>query len=160
MTEENNLEKLKKAFGPLKKKYSLPEFKYLNENFEVELVSEDTDTLLKRIRKQIMEKVFWNLRTLETFLNPQSAPIFIFNIIKTLTTKDKEMIGDLYKKLAEYEVEAFRLEAIYNEKAEADFIKSVGKDWKQISEELDTLGKSMKENYNLEFKKQSKSYFG
>jgi len=29
MTEENNLEKLKKAFGPLKKKYSLPEFKYL-----------------------------------------------------------------------------------------------------------------------------------
>ena len=160
MAEQTNLEKLKKSYEALKKKHKLPNFKYLNENFEIELISEETDILLKRIRKQIMEKVFWNLRTLETFINPQSAPIFIFSIIKSFSQQDKDLVGSLYKKLAEFEVEAFGLEAVYDEKAEAALIRRIVDSWKDVSTDLNKLYESMKKNYNLEFKKQSKSYFG
>ena len=159
--DESSLNKLKNSYNSLKSKYNLPEFKILNENFEIESLSGDeTDILLKKIRKQLMEKVFFNIRTLETFLNPSNAPLFIFNIIKTFTEADKNLISGLYKQMSVYEVESFGLEAKYSEEGEAKLIKQVWSEWPKISEALDSLYKSIKANYNQESKKQSKSYFG
>ncbi len=160
-SDESNLVKLKEEYEKLKQKYSLPEFKFMNENFEIEQICvEDTELLLKRIRKQTMDKISSGIRGLEMFLNPQNAPVFIFNIIKTFSQPDKEIIDNIYHKFAEFEIQAFGLENKYNEEAEADFVKKVAKEWIDICDDFDRLFKSMRANYKQESKKNEKSYLG
>jgi hypothetical protein len=155
-----DIEKLKSSYESLKKKYSLPEFKFLNENFEIENIDPDSEILLKVIRKHATEKIFYILRTLETFMNPSNAPLFIFNIIKLLNNFEKELIKKLYNKIVVYEVEAFGLEAEYDEKNEAEFVKRVSHDWKNISSDLKRIYSAMKIKDSAEVKKSEKSYFG
>lgn len=157
----SSLLKLKEKYLEFKKKYNLPEFSFLNENFEIEgLEIEETDLLLKRIRKQIVEKIYYNSRTLETFMNPQSAPLFVFSIVKGFSPEDNILIKGLYKELVEFEIDAFGLEASYEEKREADFIKRIAEAWPSISDNLVKIGLAMKINYSLESKKDKKSYLG
>jgi hypothetical protein len=158
---DGNLKKLKENYEIFRKKYGFENFKFINENFEIENIDiVETELFLKQIRKHMTEKIFYILRTLETFMNPQNAPMFIFNIIKYFSEAEKELIQDLYKKLAKYEIEAFGLESTYGEKKEADFIKKVSEDWKEISSDLDRLYISMKSNHDKDSKKSDKSYFG
>jgi len=159
--KKSKLDLLKEQYKPLQNKYSLPEFKILNENFEIEtLAGEETEVLLKRIRKHLTEKISAGLRALEMFLNPQNAPIFIFKVIKSFTSTDKEVLDRTYNKFAGFEIEAFGLENDYDEKKEAEFIKKVCGEWKEICEDFNRIYSSMKLSYKKESKKHDKSYFG
>lgn len=159
--KEYNLKKLKESYEVFRKKYNLPEFKFVNDNFEIESIdSEDTELLLKAIRKHITEKVFFTLRTLEMFMNPQNAPVFIFKIIKHFSETEKELIKDIYKRMAYYEIDAFGLEGIYDEKKEAEFIKGIVNDWKVFAKDMDKIYSSMKTSYGRDSKKSDGSYFG
>jgi hypothetical protein len=161
-SNSGSLAEFKLEYTKLGDKYKLPHFKYLNENFEIEnLCSEETELLLKKIRKQMTEKIYYHIRTLEAFINPQNAPMFIFNIIKSFTSFEQELIKKAYNKLAGFEVDFFELEIEYNEKKEADFIKKVCNEWPEINEILIKIHSSMKAGYNKEVsKKANKSYVG
>jgi len=158
--KHGNLKKIKELYENYRKKYSLPDFKFMNDNFEIENVTEDTELFLKQVRKHMTEKVFFILRTLETFMNPSNAPMFVFNVLKGFSESEKELVQEIYKKLAKYEIEAFGMEAVYEEKKEAEFIKKVASDWKSVSEDLIVLYNSMKSNHEKDSKKSTKSYFG
>lgn len=158
---KNNLLDFKANYQKLKVKYSLPEYAFLNEHFEIELLCEvETDLLLRRIRKQINDKISANLRAMETLLNPQNAPMFIFSIVKSFSSDDKELISKMYKKFVEMEVEAFGLENCYNEKKEADYINKICKEWTSIAEDVDKIFLSMQKVSKSETKTSEKSYFG
>lgn len=159
--EQGNLRHIKEQYGKIRIKYNLPEFSFINENFEIENIDvRETEIFVKMIRKHITEKIFYVLRSLEIFLNAQNAPLFMFDIIKSMTAPEKELIRDLYKRMAQYEIEAFGLEAQYNEKKEAEFIKKLCSDWKDISSDLVKIYGYMKEGYKKHDKKQEKSYLG
>lgn len=165
MEEQNkksgNLKKLKDHYEIIRKKYNLPEFKFMNENFEIENIGvEETELFIKMIRKHVTEKIFFVLRGLEVFINPQNAPLFMFEIIKSFGESEKNLVKALYKKIAKYEIEAFGLEAAYNEQKEAEFVKRLTDDWKEISEDLIIIYGSMKQGHEHESKKTHKSYFG
>ena len=159
--QEKELKKFKEKYDLLRRKYTLPSFQYLNENFEIEnLAAYDTELVLKKIRKQILEKIYYTLRVLETFLNPSNAPLFVFNLIKSFDQYEKDLINELYKKLSEYEIILFGLEATYDEKKEADFIKDFCNFWKENSGKFNELYLILKKNFKQDNKKQDKSYFG
>jgi hypothetical protein len=158
--EPLDIEKLKEKYQELKKRYSLPEFKFLNDNFEIENIDSESELILKAIRKHITEKIFFVLRSLEMFMNPQNAPLFVFNFLKSFTESEKDRIKQLYDKVSGYEIEAFGLEAGYEETKEAAFIKKSCEDWKGISEELTKIYSIMKVNHGKDSRKQEKSYFG
>jgi len=161
MAEKSPLDNFKADYKKLQTKYKLPSYNFLNENFEIEAVAlEETDIVLKKIRKQMLEKISSALRALEMFLNPQNAPLFIFQVIKTFSKTDKEIIDNLYAKFAEYEITAFGLENTYKEEKEAEFIREVSDGWKEIVEDFDRLFNSMRVNYKKESKKHDKSYLG
>jgi len=161
MEKENKIEKLKESYEKLKIKYALPSFQFMNENFEIESVAEeDTELLIRRIRKSVREKVHAMIAVFETFINPTSAPMFVFNIIKGFNSDEKEIIEKLYKKFAELEIDAFNLEVRYDEKAEAGYIKKSCELWKSSESDLKKIYESMKGNYGVESKKSDKSYFG
>ena len=161
MTEKSELEIFKADYKKLQTKYKLPDYDFLNENFEMEIVTHDeTDLILKKIRKQVLEKISSGLRALEMFLNPQNAPLFNFQVIKTFSKTDKEIINELYAQFAKYQIITFVLENTYKEEKEAEFIKEVSENWKDIVEDFDRIFNSMRVNYKKDSKKNDKSYLG
>jgi hypothetical protein len=158
---ESSLKKYKQEYSKFQEKHKLPSFEFLNENFEIEsLAGAETELFLKKIRKQILEKVSSGLRALEMFLNPQNAPVFIFSIIKSFNKTDKEIIDRLYQQFAEFEILAFGLENTYDEKKEAEFIIKAADSWKEISKDFDRLYDTMRLNYKTDSKEKGKSYLG
>jgi len=157
---ELNLEALKKRYKKLQKKYKLPSFNELNQEFEIEKIQEkETDFLLREIRKIISDKIAAFLRLFELFINPTSAPIFILNVIKTLTLKDKELIERIYHKLVYLELTSMVRDINYNEKKEVEFIKKTAKKWKEIKVDLNQFSLIL-ERIKTKRNETRKSYFG
>lgn len=157
----NLLEKIKKQYEPFKKKYKLPEFSKLNEEFEIEKIQEkETDFLLREIRRTISDKVAAFLRFFELFLNPQTAPLFVLTSLKNLTTKEKEMIENLYKELVTLELVSVSLDIKYDESKEARFILESMKKWQKMKTDIQEITNSIINFQNKSIEKKGKSYFG
>jgi hypothetical protein len=131
--EYNNLEELKNQYEKLKIQYKLPDFSELNELFDIEEIDVETDFLLRRIRRTISERIASYLRFIELILNPSSAPMFFFKLVKKLDNSDKEILTKVYEIFGSFEVELIALDLNYSEKDEADFIK---KSYRLFTEEL------------------------
>ena len=161
MATEEKLELFKKKYEELSKRYGLPDFRFMNENFEIEsLAEEETDILIRKIRKNISERIVSLIRLLEAFQNPSNSPMFIFNIIKSFNEEDKEKIAQLYKKLNEYDIEIFSLDVEYNEEKEVSFIKKFCESWKDVQLGLKNIEKAMRKSSGIQGKAKERSYFG
>ena len=80
--DKNDLQNLKTNYKMFQEKYSLPDFHELNKEFGIEKAAEDdTDFLLREIRKFLSEKFSNYLRFVELLINPSGASVFIFSII-------------------------------------------------------------------------------
>src|SRR3989338_5772892 len=91
--KESCLNELKKRYKAVQDKYKLPDFSYLNENFEIEKLAEsETELLLREIREIILEKAVAYLRFIEMLLNPSNAPMFFFSLVKGLSADDRKVI--------------------------------------------------------------------
>lgn len=140
MAEQNMLERLKKQYEPLKKKYSLPEFSKLNEEFEIEKIQEhETELLLREIRHSMSERIAAFLHFIELFLNPTAAPVFLLSAMKSISQADKQLIEKLYRELAVVELSSVALDVTYDEKREAAFIKDIFRMWQNVKPELETF---------------------
>jgi len=161
MEEESALSELKKDYEKLRKVYKLPEFSLLNEDFDIEKIAQnETDFVLREIRRHMMEKVIAYLRFIEMLLNPSNAPIFFFSAIKGFTSSDKKLLERVYEELGEFEIEVIILDSKYNEKKEAEFISTISSRWQSISEEMLKLAEIMKRNWKQKSGKSERGYFG
>jgi len=159
---KEKLDELKKKYSVLKKKYGLPEFEKLNEDFEIECVAEeDTEFLLRRIRKQISDKLSFCFRFFEVFVGGESTSTFFLILFKSITNKDRETINKFYSALGEFEIRVLGLESSYSEKNEADFIKDAYSEWQKLKKELDSFVSNLR-RYWKESKpsKKDKRYLG
>ena len=160
-SDESKLENLKKEYSKLQKKYSLPQFEKLNEDFGIEKASEsESEIPIREIRKQISEKIYNYLRLVETLINPVNAPMSILSVVKTLNIEDRNKLAEVYKKFVKSEIQLVLTDVEFSEKREAEFIKETFKTWQEAKKEMiDVLGKVEK---NLENKSESngRKYFG
>lgn len=129
------LNELISKYNILKVKYNLPEFSKLNELFDIEEISPETELLLKKIRKSIEEKISEYTRFIEIILNPSNATIFFFKILKKLDGSDRETLSGIYDKLSKFELKTISLDIKYKEENEAEF----------INESYNIFNKEMKE---------------
>jgi len=159
--EKGSLDNFKKEYEKFRKKYNLPKFKYLNEDFDIARIAEvQTDTFLREIRKTIVDKILSYLRFLEFFLNPSQTQMFFFVLIKSMEGHDKKIIEELYGKLGRMEIEVIGLDNQYNEKDEAEFIKKTSKEWQDIKKQMERLIDSFKRSWKKKIGKKKESYFG
>jgi len=161
MAEEkkDKIKQLKEDYEKLQKKYNLPEFDWINQEFEIEKVKSGT-FLLKEIRRLMIEKIASVLKLFELLMNPTAAPFFILIIIKNLSSETKKQIETIYKELAAIEVSMLKFDLSYNEKSEAEAIISISKKWKGYKEDILSICKNMEEAWNTNYKKSDKSYLG
>jgi hypothetical protein len=161
MAEDFGLEKLKKQYEILRGKYSLPSFKELNEDFEIEkLQDKETDILSKEIRRTMVERNLSYLRFIEMFLNPANAPVFFLALVKTMDTKEKAALNEIYLKLGKFELESIKLDNEYDEKKDAEFIKHFHKDWQDVKLRFGKIMENLEKSWEKEVKKGERGYLG
>ncbi len=159
----DKLAQFKKDYAKLRKKYKLPEFRKLNEEFEIERVAEkNTDFLLRGIRGSIERKAESFLKMLEEFINPTFASLASLTLIKSFTDKEKKHIKDGYQNLVGLMLKAAILETDYNEKKEAEFIKEALKMWESTKKGINELMTASEKIWRrkIEEEKVSYKYFG
>ena len=160
---KSDLEVLKECYLVIKEEYSLPDFDDLNEDFSIEKIqNDDTDFLIREVRKNISEKFSGYLRFIETLLSPSNAQMFVFAMLKILDNNDKKNLQTIYKKLAKKEIEVIELDLKYDVSKEADFIKSSYTLWNEVRDELLEMIIKIKDNwtFNGEGSNGSRNYFG
>ena len=160
-SDKDDCEELEKQYAPLKEKYSLPTFLELSEEFDVEKLCEKSSSfILRDIRRAVFEKISAYLHFFETLSNPSSPPMFIFTILKNIEEKDKDRIKALYKEFSGIQIRVMKLDTVYNEKNEADFIASTFKDWQKKKHEILALIEKFDEKLDKDNDSYSKGYFG
>jgi hypothetical protein len=161
MENSEKLERLKKIYLTLQEKYSLPDFMTLNRDFLIEKISEnETDFVLREVRKYMGDKLFGYLRFIESLINPTNAPMFVFAIVKTLGNEQKEKLAEIYKKITLIEVEFLELDLNYSEEKESESIKKYLNLWNEIKGDLSHIIDFIKKNLNNKSEDKSKGYFG
>lgn len=163
MTENKfDLAKLKELYRNLQSRYNLPDFDRLNEEFAIEKATKDeTDFVLREIRRYMADKFLDYFRITESILNPSNNPsMFIFSLTKTFDAKDREKLAELYKKLAKIEIWLMELDIEYSEQKEAEFIKEAYVLWQDIKKEIKGTIEVIKKNWDNKLEDNSKGYFG
>lgn len=154
------LEELKKEFSILAKKHKIPEFKKLNEDFEIDKIERKSDCMLRSIRKAMMDKIINSIGFFDMLLNPGNAPRMYLNFIKNMTQEDKERIDVLYTKLSELSLISLELEIEYDEDGEAKLINKTFQEWTKIKPEFSKILAKIRKPSEIDNIKKEKSYFG
>lgn len=161
MGEEMGLSGLKKSYSKKQKEFRLPTFDEMNLDFHIEkLVDMETDCLLREIRKFMGEKISNYLRFSEMILQPSSAPIFIFSVIKNLDVYERSKLAEAYKILARFEVEIIELDLVSSEEKEAEFIARAYFIWQDIKSDLLLVIGAVKSKWDSQIEAKNKNYFG
>ena len=154
------LKELKKVYSESEKKYKLPSFNKLNEDFEIEKINIESDFLLRVIRKLMMDKIVGFLNFFERVIaSPASLPRVYYQFIKAMNAEDKKEADRIYGALGELSLIAFEREIQVSEKDEADFIKKIYFEWDNLKPALIKLAKKMRSTEDNTLKKE-KTYFG
>ncbi len=161
MAKEYDLNEVKVQYKKLQERYNLPNFELMNQEFSIEKIADsETEILTREIRRYIADKIFNYLRFIETLLNPANAPMFIFSVIKSMSSDDKKKLTDIYVKLSEIDLELIKLDIESSESKDAEFIGKVYYSWQNIKKELIPILSKLKNVKDNEEDKSSSRYFG
>ena len=153
------LDELKRQYGEFSKKYNLVDFSELNKLFDIEEVDTETDFLLRKIRRVIADRIASYLRFVELILSPSNAPMFFFKLVQKLEENDKIILGEIYEKLGNFEIEIIALDLNYNEQDEAEAIIKMYNVFLEIKENLLEIIKRLSNGVNKK-RDLNRSYFG
>lgn len=152
---------LRENYEKLRKKYSLPDFEELNEDFEIEKIdNKDSLTLSREVRRKMIEKNLSYFKFLEMFLNPSSSPIFFHALISHMDSKSREKLEKLYFKLGKFELDSVGLDNNYSEDGDAKFIKNLFKEWQEIKNEFGEIINSLERVWEKEIEEKDRGYLG
>lgn len=158
---EYGLDELKREYMLLEKKYNLPNFQFLNEEFDIEKLQErKTELLLKGIRGIILEKATAYLKFVEMFMNPSNAPMFFLSLMKNMSNDSRKIVDELYLSLGKFEIKSISLDNNYNEEKEAKFIKDFLKDWEKIKDNFNIIIEDLESSWEKKAEKKDKGYLG
>jgi len=153
-----DIKEFKIIYGELAKKHSLPSFKELNEDFEIEKIDKESDCLIRAIRKSIFDKIANSMNFVEMLLNPVNLPRMYFNYIKSMSVEDRKELEKIYSSLSELALSSLALEIDYNERKEAELVKRAFNEWNLLKKGfLMILSNAKKPALDV---KREKSYFG
>lgn len=157
-TQDINIEDV---YNEIRKKHNLPEFEKIAQDFDIEKIqNKETKFLLREVRRAISEKITAYIHLFENLINPNAPPIFIFSILQKMPQKDKNRIKEIYKTLSENQIEIMKLDTIYNEEKEAEFVKKIFKKWQELKKEIHELIENFEKNLKSEEISKNGSYFG
>lgn len=146
-------------YRTLQKKYKLPSYKELDEEFEVNDI-ETGRFLLGEIRKKILERIDPYLDIIDKILQPDQIFTELYEA-KNFDEEEKKEIYALYRHLMWYMRHATEVSVTNTEKENALFITSFWKEWPDLKKKLVPIMKKLKEGWQLESETQERlAYLG
>ncbi|MBU1974865.1 MAG: hypothetical protein KKG59_00510 [Nanoarchaeota archaeon] len=128
---------MKEKYKELKLKYGLPEYSWLNNEFEICQI-EAADFLLKDIVKKITEKIEFYAKTLEELFHPESN-IAAMHECDVFDSEEKKKMFEVFKRLLHHHRTAMILDLNYSEDAYAKHINTLFKEWPKLRSDLSTI---------------------
>ena len=148
-------------YEKLREKFGLPELGALEEDFDVEKVGEKkSEFLVREIRRVMSEKLSLYLHFFETLINPGASPMFVFSLIRGIDEEGKVKIKELYKKLSVTQIDSMKLDVIYSEDGEVEFVKRVFEMWQVLKKEIFAIIEKVGEDFGKENGVEKRGYFG
>lgn len=158
---ERSLKDIESEYEKLNKKFQLPVFEKLIEDFDIDKIAEKSEGILIRdVRRVINDKLSAYLHLFETLLHPSSPPMFVLTFLKNTTEDDKKSIREIYKEIAKLQMTNIKLDTIFNEKNEAEFIKDSFNAWQSLKKKIYTLVEIFEREFEKNIEVKEKSYFG
>ncbi len=151
---------LKKQYELLAQKHTLPDFTEMNELFEIDRIDRETDTLIREVRKVMLEKIMSYIRFLEMMIHPASAPPMFLVFVKQITPEERKTMQAVYNACIELELAALKLEIEYDEQKEAALILATHTMWTAHTDNMHKIIGIMEKNWKGTAPKNGKSYFG
>jgi hypothetical protein len=159
MEEEDQFD-FEAEYEGLRKKHNMPDFEALAKDFDIEKIADkETVFLAREIRRSINEKIISYIHLFETLINPNVPPMFVFKILKNMSSQEKESIQEFYKILSRTQLEIMKLDTIYSEENEIRFINKNFKIWQEIKTKIYTLFESFESNFENNDTLKERSYF-
>lgn len=142
MEFEEEYKNIKKSFNNLK--YNLPQFEELEENFDLDkLIDRNPKFILQNIRRIMLEKFSSYSQLFEALLNPTSSSRLLHNILRKTNLEQKNKIKEYCDDLIKYQFDSIKLETIYDEKKEAEFLKESFTFWMNLKKDIMKLFNSI-----------------
>lgn len=140
---------IEKQYNELRKKLKLPEFREIDDEFEISDL-EETSFLLRAILRRIAEKLDFYATMLEEVLQPDASNMYAMHETRFFDEDEKKQMYDLYSRLMNYNRQTIGLSLEHNEKEDADFINNFLNEWKELKKELLKYVKKMKDSWKTE----------
>jgi len=140
---------IKEKYNQLKKKYALPSYEELNQDFNLEDINTESELVLQNVRRKIYEKIDYYAELIESVLQPESS---LANMYEAHYTEDdeKNKAYAIFKKLL-YILRYSKLVALdNNEEDNAKFIKEVYTEWNSSKKDIKYLIKRLLEIWKIE----------
>lgn len=140
---------IEKQYNELRKKLKLPEFREIDNEFEISDL-EETSFLLRAILRRVAEKLDFYATMLEEVLQPDASNMYAMHETRAFDEDEKNKMYDLYSRLMNYNRQTIGLSLAHNEKEDADFINNFLNEWKELKKELLKYVKKMKDSWKTE----------
>jgi len=153
------MEKIKTKYQELSKKHKLPPFDKLNNEFEISSI-EETEFLLREIRRKITEKIENYKKVLDGVLQPDTSYTDMYEA-SALTSEEIDNAFKLLKKLMN--LDRYSIETSIGETDEktARFLKLIYEDWPEINKSFLIIINKLKLSWLKEIKvKKDTGYLG
>ena len=159
--EKSDLDKLKEEYKKIQKKFKLPSFEELNKDFYIEKIEiDETDYLVREIKKSIGDKYFNYLRFIENILNPTSGSMFVLSMVKSISPENRSKLVEIYKRMSKAELDFIQRDLEFSEQKDAEYVKEFFNLWQQVKKELLEIVNSVEARWETKTEGKSKGYFG
>lgn len=138
-----------KKYNELSKRIKLPDFKEIDNEFEISDL-EETNFLMRSIIRRVSEKLDFYSTVLEEILQPDTSSLYAMHETRYFDEDEKNRMYDLYRKLMGHNRHLIEVCIEHNEKDEADFINEFFEEWKSIKPELIKFIKKMRMSWKVE----------
>lgn len=151
------MDTIEKEYNELIRKYKLPSFAKLDEEFEIRALEENrSGRPVKAIVRVIAGKLRNFLEALDPVVNPAPGSVYSIVAVNGLDNKTKEQIFEFYKKIASLYQQCF-LSELETDEESTKFIKSFWKQWPELKEGQKKYLKKIISTWNDNRAKESKS---
>ncbi len=132
--KESKLEKLKKEYEKVQKKYKLPSFDELDNEFEIRKLDPDL-AVIKELRRHMTLRLQAFTDLVEPVLNPQPSSLHSIIETKIFEKQELEPYFNLYKKLWALVHEGLAA-WLKSEEEEAGFVRKVIVEWPAMKKDI------------------------
>lgn len=154
---------LKKDYEILGKKYDLPKYEELDDEFELLYFQNIIEIKypLRFVRRRIIDKFGGLVSFFQNILNPGSGSLIAMEESGFLSKEEKDELITLVKKMVTLERESLLLDINHDDGKDAEFIKKAYFRWKEFKVNIEKHTRKLRDGWKKETKEESdEHYFG